>query len=164
MTATINGVDPRGYSPTPLPKHPVLPVISRKALRRVKDRMDIPCTCRYCGGPVELVNNDHIYGRSFGEWPYMYLCTPCDAYVGVHKYTDLPLGTIANLELRGWRKAAKKPFAMFVDRLGRDRTLAYTVLATRMGIPKEACHFGMFEVEECREAMACLAIINAELD
>ena len=30
----------------------------------------------------------------------IYICKPCDAYVGVHKGTDKALGRLANKELR----------------------------------------------------------------
>lgn len=149
--------DPRGDSPNKLPTRAPLPMISRKALRRVKDWLPPPTTCPCCGQAVELINNCELYGRSFGEWPYMYICFPCDTYVGTHKYTDLPLGTMAGLDLRYWRKRAKGPFLDKVRDFYRgNRNQAYQELANAMGIPRQECHFGMFSIEQCQSALRAM--------
>src|SRR5690606_31465936 len=96
-----HSVDPRAYSEGKLVPPAPLPYISRQALHRVKDWMPPPSCCPYCGGPVRLVKNCEIYrGRAYGAWPYAYWCQPCDAFVGLHPETDLPLGTLADRELR----------------------------------------------------------------
>ena len=63
--------------------------------------------CPYCGSAVELKDSAVVYhGRSYGP---IYLCSrwpECDAYVGVHKGTERPLGRLANAELREWKKRA----------------------------------------------------------
>lgn len=143
-------IDPRANSPEKLkPTHP-LPLISRSALARVKDWMPPPTECPYCGGPVELVNNSAIYGKQYGRWPYAYRCEPCDAYVGLHPATDLPLGTLANAELREARKQAKATFHTLIIKRRWERGEAYAWLSGRMGIPKAECHFGMFDLQRCR--------------
>ena len=121
---------------------------SRSATARVKDVLPPPETCPYCGSPVELVNNSEIYGREYGKWPWAYRCKPCDTYVGMHPYTNLPLGTLANSELREARKRAKSLFQPLWQNHG-TRSNAYRWLAERMGIPAEQCHFGWFTVEQC---------------
>lgn len=146
-------LDPRAHSKERItPPHP-LPVVSRHALRRVKDWMPPPTCCPYCDGKVELVNNSEIYrGRSFGDWPYAYLCRPCDAFVGLHPATDLPLGTMADKELREARKSAKHLWQRVSSVEGMPRNQAYTWLAQRMQIPKAECHFGHFDLERCEQA------------
>ncbi|MAC32261.1 MAG: hypothetical protein CME38_01485 [Haliea sp.] len=130
-----------------------LPYVSRRALRRVKDRIDPPSSCPYCDGPVALVENSEIYnGRSYGDWPYAYLCAPCDAYVGLHPHTDLPLGTLANRELRSVRSQAKVAWQAVSRARGWDRSLAYQWLASEMGIPAAECHFGHFNLERALAA------------
>ena len=61
--------------------------------------------CPYCGQVAVLVDSSIVYGRSFG---LIYLCAPCDAYVGTHKGSPrhAPLGTLANKELREARLKA----------------------------------------------------------
>lgn len=93
------------------------------------------------------------------SYPAMaYLCRPCNAYVGVHSGTDRPKGSLANAELRGWRKATHARF----DPLWRDgpfkkRNAAYRWLSEQMKLPIEQTHIGMFTVEQCK---AALEIIN----
>ena len=89
--------------------------------------------CPYCGRQAEYVDSKVIYGRSYGM---AYLCRNCDAYVGVHRGTDEPLGRLADASLRKWKKAAHAAF----DPLW---------LAQQLGLPVSETHIGMFDVEEC---------------
>lgn len=156
-------IDPRAKSSEKIkPPHP-LPLVSRSALKRVKDYMPPPTLCPYCNGPVSLVSNDAIYGRQYGKWPYAYLCRPCDAHVGLHPATDLPLGTLANGELREARKRSKSAFIVLMSRRGWERSQAYAWLSGRMGIPVKETHFGMFDLERARMAGAvCVAALRGE--
>lgn len=106
-------IDLRALSTKKLDAPHPLPHVSRKALKRIKDALPKPTACNCCSAPVELVENSEIYnGRSFGDWPYAYLCRSCGAYVGLHPDTDLPLGTLADKRLRDARKVSKAPFEM----------------------------------------------------
>ena len=146
-------IDSRATSGSKIPAPDPLPHVSRRALRRVKDRIEPPTICPYCDGPVALVENSEIYnGRSYGDWPYAYLCAPCDAYVGLHPNTDLPLGTLANAELRQLRKQAKAAWQQVSGLHGWDRSRAYQWLASEMGIPAAECHFGHFNLVRARAA------------
>lgn len=150
------GVDPRSSSADKLTPYAPLPHISRKSLARVQNRLPIPNICCNCeSGEVSLVSNSEIYGKEFGDWPYAYLCKSCDSYVGIHKHTDLPLGTLANKETREARKS-EKPYFIKLEKgkaLG-DRNETYAWLAGKMKIPKEECHWSMFDTEQCFEAGA----------
>ena len=53
--------------------------------------------CDYCGRRPEYVDSAVSYGKSYGM---TLLCSPCNAYVGVHDGTNKPLGRLANAELR----------------------------------------------------------------
>lgn len=152
-SVSSQGFDKRALSADPLDAPDPLPYVSRKALKRVKDVLPIPNECRYCGDHVYLVSNAEIYrGREFGEWPYVYWCEVCDAYVGLHPNTDLPLGTLANKELREARKSGKSAFIRLQKNNGWSRDLAYSWLSERMGMPKNECHWGWFEIEQCATA------------
>ena len=143
-------IDPRANSPERLVAPAPLPHVSRRALQRVKDALPAPTCCRYCDGKVELVNNSKIYnGRSYGDWPYAYLCSDCDAYVGLHPDTDVPLGTLADGGLRGARNKSKALFHKVKERRGLSRSLAYQWLAGQLGMPVSECHFGWFEANQC---------------
>lgn len=147
-------IDARAFHENKLVPPAPLPHLSRKALKRVKDPLPAPTDCRYCGMDVELVSNAEIYGREYGDWPYAYLCRCCDAYVGVHPHTDIPLGVLADRFLRSARKAHKRYFLDLQRRANWSRKEAYTFLAGELGIPVSSCHWGWFEIEDCEKAGA----------
>ena len=109
-------------------------------------------TCNYCGKPAHYVDSAIVYnGRSYGM---IYFCPDCDAYVGVHKGTDRPKGSLANSELRGWRRGAHEAF----DQLWRGnrhvtRKKAYKWLSKQMRLPEDLTHIGMFDVDQCKEVI-----------
>jgi len=147
-------IDPRANSSERLVAPSPLPHVSRRALARIDHALPAPTECRYCAGPVELVENSAIYrGRSFGPWPYAYWCEDCDAMVGLHPDTDLPLGTMADKALRTARQQGKAPFERIWRELRlKSRNKAYAWLADQLGIPVAECHFGLFDAERCQEA------------
>ena len=109
--------------------------------------------CPYCGKQAEYMDSKIIYhGRSYGM---IYICRPCDAYVGVHKGTDQPLGRLANRELRRWRNRAHAMFDPLWQkgRFRRRRNDAYAWLAEKMGLPKEETHIAMFDIPQCKQVI-----------
>ena len=145
-------VDPRGDATGKLVAPHPLPHISRRAIRRVTNPRPAPSVCRYCFGQVRLADNAEVYGRSYGEWPYLYRCDACDAHVGLHPHTDIPLGLLADKRLREARRRNKKSFHALMHSAGIDRTSAYRWLACKMGIERKQCHWGWFNADQCREA------------
>ena len=67
---------------------------SHLAISLVRNPLPIPTKCPYCAAGVECVENKKIYGKNYGAWPWIYRCLSCDAYVEMHSYTDIPLGTM----------------------------------------------------------------------
>lgn len=130
--------------------------IDEKAVARVKDKLPVPETCRYCGSPVELARHEEIYdGRSYGDWPYVYLCQlwSCGARVGLHRKTNIPLGILASQELRQRRTYGKGLFMLCVEEMfDGDRSRAYAWLAACMGIDVSKCHWGWFDEEQVVQA------------
>ena len=124
---------------------------SKTATARDKDPLPAPTTCNCCGSPdVEIVNNSAIYnGRSYGDWPWAYYCVACDAYVGLHPFTAIPLGTLADQPTREARKKAKPYFEYLFKTKMLSRTEAYARLAQELGLSVSECHFGLFTVEQC---------------
>ena len=58
--------------------------------------------CPYCGSPVIYRSADGIY-RDNSRGTMLYVCShypECDAYVRVHTGTNIPVGSMANHELR----------------------------------------------------------------
>lgn len=113
--------------------------------------------CDYCNIATRLAKGSEIYPhRPDLSSLNFYLCDSCGAYVGCHKNGDgkRPLGRVVDEELR---KAKSKAHAAF-DPLWKSgkmtRGAAYSALAKSMGIYKEQCHIGMFNVEQCEYVVA----------
>ena len=103
--------------------------------------------CPYCGKKPEYVDSSVVYGRSYGM---IFLCAPCDAYVGIHKGTNSPKGRLANEELREWKKLAHAAFDPLWQKYGFSRHKAYKWLRLELEIPPENCHIGMFNCKMCQ--------------
>lgn len=132
---------------------------SRKATARVKNPLPPITECPHCGSKVNIEPNSTVYrGRSYGEWPWVYVCEDdeCDSYVGLHPYTSIPLGTLANKQIREARKRSKAVFNQYMNEKGIGRSQAYSNLAQCMGIDVNDCHFGWFDVQQCDEAQTHL--------
>lgn len=125
-------------------------------------RTETPC-CPYCKAQAELVTGKEIYPHRPDLFAKKFWrCLPCDAYVGCHDagngYGDgtRPLGILANAQLR---LAKSNVHNVFDDiwKLGfMTRRKAYSWLAKEMGIRFDDCHIGMFNVEQCSQAIgAC---------
>lgn len=133
---------------------------SKKATARVKDALPAPTKCPHCGGQVGIKKNSVVYnGRTYGEWPWVYMCLNrghCDSYVGMHPFTNIPLGTLANPEIRESRKKVKNIFYAYLDKADVSRSKGYQQLAAMMDIDKSECHFGWFDVDACDKAEKAL--------
>lgn len=107
--------------------------------------------CPYCGREAEWVANKEIYGRNYGRSYMIWLCRPCDAYVGCHGNTKRPLGTMANKSLRETRVMAHS----VIDPLWKSgqytRSVVYQRLADAFG---EEVHIGESDEDRCFEIMA----------
>ena len=130
---------------------------SRSATKRVKSPLPAPEQCNFCGRmSVVIKNNAYIYGRSYGDWPWVYICAGesecCGAYVGMHPFTNIPLGTLADAKTRTARKKCKAPFEALHQTGKISRGEAYEKLAEKLGIKKEQCHFGWFDADMCEKA------------
>lgn len=118
--------------------------------------------CPYCGeaGSVVFTRNSIKYGREYGDWSWCYFCVCCEAYVGCHPYTIIPLGTLADQATANARKAAHKAF----DPLWRDewmtRKEAYSFLSKVIGVAREDCHISWFDVTTCEKVVAAVPAVR----
>lgn len=131
-------------------KHPGNP--SKTATAKVKNVLPAPEHCHYCNNRVEVVTHYDIYGSLYGNWPFAYRCTCCKAYVGMHPFTSIPLGTLANDLLRKARKECKPYFNKLWQEGFMSRSGAYEWLAGQLNIPRAECHFGWFNISQCETA------------
>ena len=112
--------------------------------------------CPYCKSEAEFITSKEFYGRDYGT--NLYLCRPCNAYVGTHGNSKKALGTMANVTLRALRKACHQQF----DRLWRgkckrmSRSKAYVWLQQNMDLTSEKAHIGMFDELQCQQLLKIL--------
>lgn len=105
----------------------------------------IPVKCDYCHAPVIFTSNSDIYGKEFGSGK-CYKCTQCDSYVGVHDGTQIPLGPLANKELRDLKIKCHVLFdPVWQNSKIINKEQAYGKLANLLKIPANECHFGWFD-------------------
>lgn len=125
--------------------------------------------CPYCGGQAMLVNGSYIYPRRADlHNKQFWNCDPCKAYVGCHekRYSHyfakgtMPLGRLANAELRSAKSAAHALFDPMWRKGNMTRGEAYAWLADKMGLPMEECHIGMFDVDKCKQVFAIVRAKN----
>ena len=113
--------------------------------------------CPYCGAKAQLKDSAIVYHvRSYGM---AYVCSnypQCDAYVGVHKGSDVPLGRLADAELREWKMRAHQAFDPLWKSGKYSRRKAYFIASDIMGKPVEETHIGMFDVQECKNLIVGL--------
>jgi hypothetical protein len=115
-------------------------------------------TCPHCARPAELVAGADVYPHRLDlAEKKVWRCLPCDARVGCHDGTDIPLGTLAGPALRSARWRAHAAF----DRLWKRehggtmrRAEAYAWLAGQLGVEVEACHIGQFDEAWCERVVA----------
>jgi len=113
--------------------------------------------CQYCDHDAVWVDNTEIYGKRYGKSYMMWLCKPCDAYVGCHQNTKKALGTLANKELRDWRQKAHRAFDPLWKEGSMSRQEAYRWLKEKTG---KWIHMGESDIETCRAVVE--AIENKE--
>lgn len=127
--------------------------------------------CPYCHAQAVLVTGDVIYPhREDLRHLKFWRCAPCDAYCGTHRagayvriggrkvVSDgtLPLGRLANAELRRARNRAHAAFDPLWKSRQMSRREAYTWLAGELGISFENCHIALFDVDGCEAVVAAV--------
>lgn len=113
--------------------------------------------CDYCQGQAHLVTGKVLYPHRSDLFDrFFWYCEPCDAYVGCHAKNKghgdgtVPLGRLANAELRRARGKAHTAFDAIWMSGRMTRTEAYTWLANELDIAPQNCHIGRFDAEMCR--------------
>lgn len=119
--------------------------------------------CDYCHQPAPLVTGREVYPHRPDLFEKkFYQCAPCKAHVGCHPSKadggmgdgTVPLGRLANAELRQAKSAAHAAFDPIWRTGPLKRREAYGWLANELGIPFKDCHIGMFDPDQCRAVVA----------
>lgn len=108
--------------------------------------------CDYCEGPARYVSGKLLYPESERlHASKFYHCDSCKAYVGVHKGTNIPLGRLANEDLRNWKTKAHTA----LDVLNQDGSMSrggiYAKLAKELNIPVSEYHIANFDIKACKK-------------
>jgi hypothetical protein len=104
--------------------------------------------CPFCGNKAIFMSSKEFYGKDYKT--SMYVCRPCNAYVGTHGNTTTPLGTMANAELREHRKALHDVFDPLWKSGKYSRHDAYLWLCQQLGIPQSEGHIAMLDIDQCK--------------
>ena len=122
-----------------------------KSMKRVNIK------CQYCGSQALLRPASVIYGkRTDDPNAKLYVCARypfCNAYVAAHRDTLLPMGTLADTDLRRKRKEAHIALERMMVSGGMTRKQAYQWLQTQLGLPKAETHIGHFSEFRCQQVI-----------
>ena len=123
--------------------------------------------CDYCGAQARLVRageEDYPYRDDHGA---LWLCAACEAWIGVFARStrNVPLGRLANAELREWKTklhAALEPMA--AAKVRRDgctifeaRAKGFQWLAGELWIQDQKCSIHTLDVAQCKAAVEIIA-------
>lgn len=113
--------------------------------------------CPYCGSRALLRPSSVVYGTKAVDpaAPY-YVCAHfpiCDAYVAAHKKTCLPMGTLANAELRRKRIQAHAALDCLWESGLMSKKQAYLWLQAKLGLPEQEAHIGRFSTFRCEQVI-----------
>lgn len=104
--------------------------------------------CPYCNNQAVWTQNKAIYGRNYGRSYMCYYCKPCNAYVGCHRNSRTPLGTMANAELRDFRKKAHAVFdPLWKERRHKKRHQLYAEISRHFGYE---IHIAQSDIPQCK--------------
>lgn len=124
-------------------------------------------TCRYCSNPAHLTRPGEAGYPYRADYGPVWMCVPCDAWVGCHKGTTNALGGLANAELREWKQKAHAAFdPLWQAKIRRDqcskshaRRAGYKWLSEQLGIAFKKTHIGYMSVDECKRVVEiCTAV------
>ena len=107
--------------------------------------------CPYCGSTVHLRSANGIY-RYNNENTLLYVCSQypvCDSYVRVHPGTKIPVGSLANAELRALRLTAHRHFDKLYKTGLMSKNDAYNWLSFILQSPLSQAHIGYQNEYHC---------------
>ena len=111
--------------------------------------------CPYCGSPVVLRSAEGIYRDNYNN-TMLYVCSrypECDSYVRTHPGTLIPVGTLANKDLRALRKEAHYYFDQLFQKGVMSKQEAYVWLAGLLQAPISHAHIGYLGDYYCKEVI-----------
>jgi len=115
--------------------------------------MKLKVQCGYCSKLAKLTTGEEIYPHRKDLYSkFFWKCEPCGAYVGTHSESQyhLPLGRLANKNLRELKSQAHKVFDPIWKSGNKTRSEAYSWLASQLNINIKFCHIGLASESQCK--------------
>ena len=113
--------------------------------------------CPYCGSQAYLRPATVVYGKkASAPNAQLYVCgrfPACDSYVAAHRDSHLPMGTLANADLRRQRVMAHAAFNRLWESGLMTRKQAYRWLQAKLGLPEQETHIGKFATYRCEQVI-----------
>ena len=126
----------------------------------------IQIRCPYCGAKATLRPSSAVYGNAAKTDGYLYVCDrypKCDAYVAAHRDTLLPMGTLADRNLRRKRMEAHSALNRVIASGLMTRKQAYRWLHVRLSLPESEAHIAKFSELRCQKVIdLCRALSRAQ--
>jgi hypothetical protein len=109
--------------------------------------------CPYCGKDASLVHASVMYRNKSQRWLWYCGCVPGGAIVGCHDVSTVPLGTLANQELRQLRILVHRHLDTLWQSNKLTRNDTYRILAKKLKLKHKNCHIAMFNIDQCNNAI-----------
>jgi hypothetical protein len=120
--------------------------------------------CPYCQCETNEVTDKEIFGPySNYDKKFIQCKMNRDHYVGTYR-NGKSLGRLANLTLRRKKMEAHAIFdPLWKNKIFKSRDAAYTWLSSKMSLPKDETHFGMFDETQCDKAIRLMNRFNKRM-
>jgi hypothetical protein len=108
---------------------------------RKYNAIDIPTRCDTCWSTdIAFKNEAELYDKQRRDWPWIWHCNKCDAIVGTHPGTNMPLGYMANKDIRNKRGKLHRLLDPLWQAKIYDRDVLYDALAHLLNMEPQECH------------------------
>ena len=134
-------------------------------MKRRKEKRQQTVRCPYCGAIADLRPAAEIYSdeSATGE---LYVCRnypSCKSYVRACPSTRLPMGPLANGDLRHLRIMAHRRFDQIWKTGVMSRQQAYRWMADFFCIPLRDAHIGQFSEYRCKQVIEkCESVLQQQ--
>lgn len=131
---------------------------------RKKPNLAMP-VCPYCGRDAVLRPAEYVYGDdTITAGSMLYVCSgypDCNSYVGVHRGTKKPMGSLADKELRNKRIRAHRAMNRLIESGYMCKNGVYAWLSCSLNLPPKETHIGCFSDYMCEQTiMECERVLE----